>query len=65
MDLQNSWLVSTTGIGDDTQIVILRPPGPNHHMTPEQALVVAAWLVALADPDGFKFAAVLEAVNNT
>lgn len=38
---------------------------PRTLMTKEEALVLAAWLVALADPLGEKFAEVLDAVENT
>lgn len=42
-------------------IVIRRTPSA---MSKREALVLAAWLVALAD-DGDKFPAILEAVQNT
>lgn len=35
-----------------------------HHMTRDQAIRAAAWLVALADPMQQDFPAVLEAVKN-
>jgi hypothetical protein len=40
-------------------IAMLRNPGD---MTRDDALVVAAWLVALADPGGERFNAILERV---
>jgi len=40
-------------------IAMLRNPG---YMTRDEALVVAAWLVALADPGGERFNAILERV---
>lgn len=38
---------------------------PRVRMTREEALLLAAWLVALADPMGDRFEDILEAVQNT
>ena len=55
----NSQLVSIQG----SRIVVIRPV---HHMSPDEALIHAAWLVALAAPfASTKFSEVLEAVQNT
>lgn len=43
------------------RIVIM---APWHTMTPAKALLHAAWLVALADPDGTEFPKILDAVRN-
>lgn len=51
------------GVGvQGDEIVILMPP--HGSITKEAALVMAAWLVALADTDD-KFADILEEVENT
>jgi hypothetical protein len=57
----NRWMVGA--IGD--RLSMLRPPLAGELMEKDDALVLAAWLVALADPDGRKFREVLEAVQNT
>jgi hypothetical protein len=44
-------------------IVVMRPPVAP--ITRDQALNLAAWLVALADPLGEQFAKVLKAVQST
>lgn len=59
MDTTNDCIVSASSRG----VTILMPPiGP---MPKEQALRLAAWLVAIADPIGEEFEKVLEAVRNT
>lgn len=45
------------------QLVIMNPP--RGKMTTEEALVLAAWLVSMADPLGDKFAEALQAVQGT
>lgn len=45
-------------------IVLLNPP-PRGGMTPGDALLLAAYLVSMADPTGDKFAPVLAAVQGT
>lgn len=47
-------------------VAMLIPPSRHTQMTPEQAIVLAAWLVALADPfSSVKFVHVLHKVHNT
>lgn len=58
MDLFNRWMV---GVNMD-DIVIMMPPT---RLTNDQALVFAAWIVALADPIGEKFKKTLDAICNT
>lgn len=59
IDTSNDHLVGTQG----GRIVILMPPlAP---MDKDEALRLAAWIVALADFEGDRFPAVLEAVQNT
>jgi len=57
-DIGNKWLVGSNG----DSIVILNPPS---RLTKEEALVLAAWLVALADPAGEDFTEIMEAVAST
>ena len=57
-DTSNKFMVGVSG----AHIVMLRPPRGS--ITKEDALNLAAWLVALAD-EGDKFPAQLEAVQNT
>lgn len=57
-DIGNDQLV---GIQGGERIVILNP---KITMTKREALVHAAWLVAIAD-DNDEFSAILEEVNNT
>jgi len=57
MDTTNKQLVSTNG----EQILVIMPA---QRMSKADALLHAAWLVALADDDD-TFADVLEAVQNT
>lgn len=58
VDTTNDFFVGVQG----NRVVIMRPV-PNL-LTKEQALRLAAWLVALADDD-CEFPAVLKAVQNT
>jgi len=59
MDTLNRHLVGMQG----GKIVIMSPPLGG--MTKEQALVLAAWIVAVADPRGEDFQKVLDAVIST
>ncbi len=43
--------------------VIIQRPVPRHPLTIKQALDLAAWIVALADPSGVEFANVLHQVK--
>jgi hypothetical protein len=59
IDTTNDHLVGTMG----GRVVILVPPtGP---MDPDEALRLAAWLVALADPSGERFGEIRKAVEST
>ena len=58
LETGNKYMVGVSG----GRIVMLRPPRGS--FSNEDALNLAAWLVALADLDG-KFPAILEAVQNT
>lgn len=53
--------VQLVGRRQDDEIIVGMPKS---RMTPEEALVQAAWLVALADPGRRRFPMVLEAVLN-
>ena len=58
MDVMNKFLVGTSVPG---RIVIQCPP---HTLTPDDALLLAAWLVALAEPQAaVKFHDVRKAVE--
>lgn len=46
-------------------VVLLAPPLRARAIPPADALALAAWIVALADPAGERFPAVLDAVRNT
>ncbi|CAN1724402.1 conserved protein of unknown function [Hyphomicrobium sp. 1Nfss2.1] len=59
IDVMNKFGVSVGGGG----IALLVPP--RTPMTKDEALVLAAWLVALADPLGERFEKVLDAVLST
>ena len=54
----NRWGV---GVQADKVCVLLPPRGP---MTGDEALILAAWLVTLADPLGERFQQVLDKVQS-
>jgi hypothetical protein len=59
IDITNKWMVGAGG----RNVVVLNPP---RQLTPDEALVFAAWLVALAEYQASApFANVLERVQNT
>lgn len=58
MDTTNKYFVGGNAAG----IVILNPP---RRLGQEDALIFAAWIVAMADPLGEKFAEALDAVTST
>lgn len=58
-DVANAQAVSVDGRGT---IIVM---APRHRMSKREALVHAAWLVALADEMDDQFPAILEAVRNT
>lgn len=60
IDTRNRYAVSVNGRGD---FAILNPPIDD--MSKEEALVLAAWLVALADPYDRNFQSILNEVRNT
>jgi len=64
MDIGNKQGVGARGLGVDGAkfINVLMP---KHEMTNEEALVHAAWIVALADPTRTKFSLILDQVLNT
>lgn len=60
ISVTNDFFVSAQGSG----ILLLRPPAPGQAMTREQALLLAAWIVALSG--GLEaLRPVLEAVEST
>ena len=59
LDTANHFMVA--GQGDDLVIIQL----PIGRLKKDRALNLAAWLVALADPEGKEFERVLEAIRNT
>lgn len=59
MDTANKFLVGSNG---DKLVIQNTPRGP---ISKDDALVLAAWLVALADPGGTQFAWVLADVMGT
>jgi hypothetical protein len=59
----NSFVVAVSA--DDERLHILNPPPSPRGMNQDEALVLAAWLVVLADPGGKRWAEVLAAVKNT
>lgn len=61
MQIANVWGVSVLG----DEIVILFAPRSTSVLSQEQALNLAAWLVALADPSGREFPAMLEHVRGS
>jgi hypothetical protein len=60
IDTTNWWHVGRRG---DGTVVVGNPPGLP--MAVDKALVLAAWLVAVADPADERWPAVLEAVRGT
>jgi hypothetical protein len=53
-------------VGANTDaLVMLRPPAAGERISKADALVLAAWLVALADPIGDEFDRALDAVLST
>lgn len=61
IDTANHFLAS--GHGD--RVTLLRPPRPGQQLTRDEALALAAWLVAMADPGRQRFEQVYRAVLNT
>ncbi len=59
MDTMNEFAIGISG----EHVRLLVPPP--RELTKDRALLFAAWIVAVADPFGEKFAKVLEAVRNT
>jgi hypothetical protein len=54
----NDFLVSANG----NDIVILNPPHAGQHLTKADALLLAAWLVVLAEEDAGEFEAIHTAI---
>ena len=62
IDSINRYFVSASA----NRICILNPPLPHLGMSPDEAMTLAAWLVALAEYQAhFTFAEVLEKVQST
>lgn len=59
IDTLNRFGVATSGSG---LTCILMPPGPGQLLDKAQALILAAYLVALADPELDEFKRILSAV---
>jgi hypothetical protein len=59
--VENRHLVSMA----NTSLVMWNPPRPGEPLTVDEAVALAAWLVALADPAGEKFADALQAVQGS
>lgn len=66
VDTTNKFLVGVLGLGGkDPMIYILRAIHPRVPIERADALNLAAYIVALLDPDGADFARMLEAVKQT
>jgi hypothetical protein len=61
IDTFNKWGVSTLG-RDGLSLLV---PAATERMTYDEALTLAAWLVAMAGDDEIRFAEILDAVRNT
>ena len=61
VDTVNKYAVGASG----DALVMLRPPMAGERISKADALVLAAWLVALADPIGGGFDRALDAVLST
>ena len=59
LDIMNKHAVGLIG----EKIGMLAPP--INSVTRDEALILAAWLVALADPGSERFSAILKRVQNT
>ena len=65
LDIGNHCGVAASS-GQPVRLGLLMPPTRQQALTPEQALVLAAWLVAMAEPwSPVKFVDVLHKVHNT
>ena len=69
IDTSNRFLVSRTSAADwmrpHEKVVLFRPPLNGERITTDEALVLAAWLVVIADPQMERFAAILERVRGS
>lgn len=63
IDTANTFVVSV-GVGR-ADVVLFAPPRPGERLTTDQALVLAAWIVAMADPGGERFPRLLEEVRGS
>lgn len=61
IDTFNKYLVSVKG----ECLLMLRPPQLGEALTKSEALLLAAYLVALADPEDAEFPRMLKAVRET
>lgn len=65
IETTNEFLVATAPPRFGEGVILLNPPARAQRLTKEQALRLAAWLVAIADDDGTAFVPVLDAVRDT
>lgn len=63
MDTFNKYGIGLAGAEGSACIAIMKPP--LGHISKADALLLAAWLVALADPLGERFPEFLKAVQNS
>lgn len=61
MEIINKHFVAVAG----DQLTMLNPPRPREALSREDALLLAAWLVALAETKEGQFQALLTAVQNS
>jgi hypothetical protein len=61
LDTSNKFLVGSSSHGE----IQIHSTYPTKSMTKDEALILAAWLVALADPSGTRFPEVLRKVMET
>ena len=66
IDIANRHAVAMRGSGSGQRLGMLLPPTRATEWTPEEALVLAAWLVSMAEPFAqVTFEDVLHKVHNT
>lgn len=63
IDTFNEFMVS--GTPNFSGVGMLRPPRVGESLTKDQALTLAAWIVAIADPTEKRFQEIKRAVMNT
>jgi hypothetical protein len=60
IDTFNKFMVAAQG----DHLTLLNPPMPGQRFTRNEALILAAYLVSMADPGSVRFHQILEAVQN-